>query len=82
MRVDPEHAADTARGREATQRAERDGVVAAQHERDRVVAECRDDPRGDQLAGPLDLRQVARPLVLELGRLRDGCRDVAGVAHA
>ena len=80
MRVDPDHAAGLARGRgEAGERADRDRVVAAEHEGQRTVAHRLLDERGERGAGLEDLGEEPRPLVGERERLRLGRDDVAAV---
>ena len=81
VRVDPEHAAGAVHRRKAAERAERDGVVAAEHERDRAGARLLDHLRRDPGAGRLDLGQEPRPLVLHRRRLRHRGLDVPVVAH-
>ena len=79
VRVEPEHAADAAGAREPAERSQRDGVVAAEHERQRVLLERERDEPGDAAARRLDLRQVARAGVRLLRRLQHGGLDVAPV---
>ena len=69
------------RRREAAERPERDGVIAAEHERNRARARLLDDLRGDPLARRLDLRKKARALVAERRRLGHGRLDVPVVAN-
>ena len=59
MGVDPEDAAGPAPRREAAERAERDRVVAAEHERQAALLDRAGDERGDLLAGGDDLGQEA-----------------------
>ena len=67
--------------REASERAERDRVVAAEDERHRARVRHLGDARRDQLARVVDLGEEARSLVPERGRLRHGRLDVPLVAH-
>ncbi len=73
---------DPVLAREAAERAERDGVVAAEHERHRSLLERPADETGDLPAGREDLRQVAGALVLLLRRLEHRRLDVAPVDAA
>ena len=79
MRVEPEHAADAARMREPAECPERDGVVAAEHERQRVLLQRKPDQPRDAPARRLDLRQVAGTRVRLLGRFLHRRLDVAPV---
>ena len=81
MGVDPQHAADASGAREPAERAHRDRVIAAEHERQRALVEREPDEPRDSAAGSLDLRQVARRRVGLLGRLEHGGLDVAPVEH-
>ena len=81
MCVDPEDTSDAACPGEAAERAERDRVVAAEDERQRVLIEREADEPCDPAAGRLDLGEVARALVGVLGRLEHGRLDVAPVEH-
>ena len=79
MRVDPDDAAGTTHGRHADERAERDRVVAAEHERRLSFA-----PRlGDQSCHPVteleDLRQVPCLVVTLHRRLGDRRLDVSKI---
>ena len=69
-------------GRQAAERPERDGVISPEDERNRARIRLLDDLRGDPLAGLLDLRQEACPLVAKRRCLRDRRLDVPVVAHA
>ena len=64
---------------EPTERSQRDGVVAAEHERLRALLECEADEPGDAAARRFDLGQVARARVRLLGRLQHRGLDVAPV---
>ena len=79
--VDPEHSARAVNGGHATERAERNRVVATEHQRQRAPRRRLGHARGDELARVVDLREKARPLVTESGRLGDGRLDVSLVAH-
>ena len=79
MRIDPEDAARSLRLRETAQRADRNGVVAAEHERHASAGHRRGHELRDPLAGREDLRQEACVLVPHLGRLRHGRVDVPAV---
>ncbi len=66
VRVDPDHAAGLPRrGGEAGERADRDRVVAAEHERPRAFAHGLLDQRRERRAGLEDLGEEARALVYE-----------------
>ena len=86
MCVDPEHPAGPQRLREAAERADRDGVVAAEHERKAPAGHRGGHEASDPLAGREDLRQEASVLVPHLRRFGDGRVDVpavlAGTAEA
>ncbi len=84
VRVDPDHPAGPPRERHPDERAERDGVVAAEDERHRSPPRRRLDELRDAVAQVEDLREIARALVPHLGRLRDRRDDVPLVedAHA
>ena len=73
--------ADAVDGGEPAERAERDRVIAAEHERGRAGARLLDDLRGDPGAGLLDLGQEPRTLVMQRRRLGHGSLDVPVVAH-
>ena len=80
VRVDPDHAARLpCRGGEAGERADRDRVVAAEHERPRAFAHGLLDQRRERRAGLEDLGEEARALVHERERLGHRRRDVAAV---
>jgi len=57
VRVEPEHSAGPVRARHPDERAERDGVVAAEHERERGTPGGFLDERRDVVAQLEDLRQ-------------------------
>ena len=65
--------------RHAAERADRDRVVAAEHERDRPAAARVLDQRRDALARALDRLEVARPRIADLGRLGQAHVHVAPV---
>ena len=81
MRIDPEHSARSVRRSEPAEGSERHRVVSSEDERyltgGRGVRHERRDPR----ARLLDLRQEARPLILEGSGLRLGALDVAEIPH-
>ena len=79
MRVDPEHAAGAVRLRHAAERAHRDRVVAAEHERHGAAAARVLDERRDPLARAHDRLEVASLRVADLGRLGQADVDVAPV---
>ena len=64
---------------EAAQRAEGDGMVAAEHERQRAGADRLPHEQRNLRTGGEDLGQVARSLVVHRGRLRLGRLDVPEV---
>ena len=76
MSVDPDHAAGPTRERHPDERAERDGVVAAEDERHRPPPRRRLDQFRDSVAQVEYLREIARALVPHLGRLHDRRDDV------
>ena len=79
MRVDPDDAARSARLRHADERAQRDGVVAAEHERQRAALDrLGDDPR-QTVAEIEDLAEVTGVLVADHRRLGDRGDDVPHV---
>jgi CheY-like chemotaxis protein len=57
-------------------------VVAAQDEREQILADGAHDKVGDALAGLLDLRQETHALVTDRARLGDRGRDVSPVLAA
>ena len=65
--------------RHAAERADRDRVVAAEHERHGAAAARLLDERGHALARAHDRLEVARPRIADLGRLRQAHVDVAPV---
>jgi hypothetical protein len=80
--IEPDHAARAAvRGSEPTERAEGDGVVAAEHEGQRIRLDRVAHEHRDLRAGREDLGQVARGLVRHGRRLRLGRLDVPEVPH-
>ena len=79
MRVDPDDAAWTAHLRHPDERAERDGVVAAEHERQGTAPGGSRDKRRQAVAEIEDLAEVAGVLVAHVRGLDDRRDDVAGV---
>ncbi len=80
MGVDPDHASGLTRGRSKTgQGADRDRMVAAEHEGQRTVAGRLLDERGERGAGLQDLGEKTGPVVDEGERLGLGRDDVAAV---
>ena len=77
--VDVENAARPVHRGQRPQRAERDRVVAAEHEREGALLQRLVHEPGDLLADRLHLGQKARMLVTQTGRLDDRGRDVAPV---
>ena len=77
--VDPEHSARAVEAGEPADRAERDRVVAAEHQRAVALLERCDDEPGDVLARLLDLRQEPCLLVAGGDRLGDRSANVAPV---
>ena len=65
--------------REPAERPQRDGVVAAEHERQRVLLERERDEPGDAAARGLDLGQVARARSVSSVASEHGSLDVAPV---
>ena len=82
MRVDPHDAARAMRLRHPDERAERDGVVAAEHERQRAAAGRSRDELREAVAEVEDLAEVAGVLVAHVRRLDDRRDDVAAVGDA
>src|SRR5262249_59792051 len=74
--VEPEDAALSLHLGEPAERSERDGVVAAEHEREEVFLDRAADELGHPLARLLDLRQEANALVADRARLGDPPRDL------
>jgi hypothetical protein len=64
---------------QAAERPQSDGVVAAEHERNRAAGGRLRDQLRDVAAGLLDLGEEARVLVPRVDRLRDGGADVPSV---
>ena len=79
--VDPEHPADAARACQPAERAEGDRVVAAEHERERVLLQREPDEPRDASTRCLDLRQVARRRVRVLRRLLHRRLDVPPIEY-
>jgi hypothetical protein len=78
--IDPQHGAGPAGGgREAAEGAQRDRVVAAEHDRQAPLPHRVADAPGDALAGAAYLRQEARPRIAARRRLGHGGLDVAPV---
>jgi hypothetical protein len=77
--VEPEHAAGPVGGGKAAERPERDGVVAAEDDRDGAFLGHRRHTTGNALAGVLDLGEEACTRVSGRGRFRDRSLDVAPV---
>jgi hypothetical protein len=69
--VDPDDAAGTAHLRHPDERAERDGMVAAEDERERAASRRRGDEARDLLADVEDLVEEARVLAADRFRLDD-----------
>jgi len=79
VRVDPEGSAGTARLRHPTECPHRDRVVAAEHERQELLADRLLDERRDPLARLLDRPEVAGVDAALVDRFRHGRADVAPV---
>src|SRR5947207_11605621 len=79
MGIEPKDAADTVCAGETAERADRDRVVAAEHERLKPFVDRPRDEVRDALAGLLDRREEAHALAAHLGRLRYRSLDVAPV---
>ena len=79
MRVDPDDTACPTQLGHPDQRAQRDGVVAAEDERQRAPPGRLCHERRQPVAEVEDLTQIARVRVSHLGRLDDRRDDVAGV---
>src|SRR4029450_9875872 len=69
------------RRREASERAERDGVVAAEHEWELPILARSADDGGDALTRLLDRAEETGLLVALVGRLGDRHRQVPEVDH-
>ena len=82
MRVQPEHTAWPRSSRETAEGAQRDRVVAPEHEGQEVVLDRVRHVVRDALTGLLDLRQEADTLIADGARLRDGRHHVAPVEAA
>ena len=80
--VEPDRAAHAVHRRHASERAERDRMVAAQDDRRPLLADGTRDRSGDPLAGLLDLGEEAGLRVAARSRLGDGGRNVAPVGAA
>ena len=81
VRVDPEHAARPVRTREPTQRPDRDGVVAAEHERVQALFDRARHEVRHPLARLLDRRQEADAFAAHLRRLGNRTLDIAPVEN-
>ena len=79
--VDPEHAAGPVRAGEAAERPDRNGVVAAEHERMQTLLDRARNEVRNPLAGLLDRRQEANALAAHLRRLGNCTLDVPPVEH-
>ena len=80
--VQPEHAAGPGSSREATEGAQCNRVVAPEHEGQEALLDRVRDVVRDPLAGLLDLRQEANPLIADGARLRDGRHHIPPVEAA
>ena len=81
VRVDPENAPRAVHRREPSERAQRDRVIPAEHERHRAASSHLGDASSDQLTRVVDLGEEARAFVPESGRLGDRGLDVPLVVH-
>jgi CheY-like chemotaxis protein len=79
VRVEPQHPAGPTGASQPAERAERDGVVAAEHQRQVPVLHSSGDEAGDALARGLDLAEIAHTLVAHGDRLGHGRLDVAEI---
>ena len=79
VRVDPQHSARAVHVRHPAERADRDRVVATQHERHEPAATRVPDERCDALARAHDRLEVARPRIPDLRRLGKARVHVAPV---
>ena len=81
VRVDPENATWAVHRREPSERAQRDRVISAEHERHRPTSGHLGDASSDQFTRVVDLGEKARAFVPESGRLGDRGLDVPLVVH-